>query len=94
MRELFATIMGMSITASIVILAVMLIRLPLKKTPKWISYALWAVVAFRLVCPFTIESRVSAIPALCSPSQQSNASSQEVLSPLVRAALKYGLRTC
>jgi beta-lactamase regulating signal transducer with metallopeptidase domain len=63
MNELFSQILSMSLVASIVILAVMLLRLPLKKAPKLYSYALWAVVAFRLICPLAIESRVSAIPA-------------------------------
>jgi len=53
----------MSITASIVALAVMLARIPLKKVPKIFSYALWGVVVFRLVFPFSIESIFSLMPA-------------------------------
>ncbi|MDR0964652.1 MAG: hypothetical protein LBM60_08550 [Clostridium sp.] len=62
MGDFFLQILNMSLVASIVIGAVMLIRLPLKKVPKWISYALWAVVGFRLVCPFSIESPISFMP--------------------------------
>ncbi len=62
MSELFLTVLNMSLTASYVILFVILIRLPLKKAPKFISYALWGVVAFRLIIPFSFESIFSLIP--------------------------------
>ena len=54
--KLFLQILNMSFTASFVIAFVLLIRLLLKKTPKIFSYALWSVVLFRLVCPFSFES--------------------------------------
>ena len=59
MSELFLTVLNMSFTASYVILFVILIRLLLKKSPKFISYALWGVVAFRLLIPFSFESMFS-----------------------------------
>ena len=62
MGELFLTVLNMSLTASYLILFVMFIRLPLKKAPKFISYALWVVVAFRLISPFSFESIFSLIP--------------------------------
>jgi len=62
MSELFLTILNMSLTASYVIIFVMLIRLLLKRAPKFISYALWGVVAFRLVIPFSFESMFSLMP--------------------------------
>ena len=62
MSGLFIGILNMSISASCVALIVMLIRLALRKAPKIYSYALWAVVFFRLICPFTIQLPVSAIP--------------------------------
>jgi beta-lactamase regulating signal transducer with metallopeptidase domain len=62
MSELFLTIFNMSLTASYVILFVILIRLLLKKSPKFISYALWGVVAFRLIIPFSFESIFSLMP--------------------------------
>lgn len=58
----FLTVLGMSMVASLVILAVILVRVPLKKAPKVFSYALWAVVLFRLLCPFSFESVLSLIP--------------------------------
>jgi len=62
MSELFLTVLAMSLTASYVILIVILARQFLKKAPKVISYALWSVVAFRLVFPFSFESVFSLLP--------------------------------
>lgn len=53
----------MSISASWLVLAVLILRLLLKKTPKWISCVLWGIVAIRLLLPFTVESRFSLIPS-------------------------------
>ena len=62
MERIFLTVLNMSLTASFVIAAIVLARLPLKKAPKIISYCLWAVAFFRLVFPFSIESSLSLIP--------------------------------
>ena len=59
MVNLFLTILDMSITASYVILAILVVRLLLKKAPKKYSYALWAVAGFRLVCPVSFQSVLS-----------------------------------
>ena len=56
MERLFLNVLNMSVTASYVIIAVLLLRLPLRKLPKKISYLLWSVVAFRLCCPVTWQS--------------------------------------
>ena len=63
MSAVFLKIINLSITASWLILAVILVRSFLKKTPKWISCVLWALVAIRLVCPFSLESALSLIPS-------------------------------
>lgn len=62
MSKLLLNVLDMSLTASYVILIVILVRLLLKKTPKIISYALWIVVALRLLIPFTLESGYSLMP--------------------------------
>ena len=67
MSELFLTVLNMSLTASYVIIFVILIRLLLKKAPKVISYALWGVVAFRLIIPFSFESMFSLMPRNTNP---------------------------
>ncbi len=63
MSEIFLKIINMSISASYIVLAVLLLRLLLKKAPKWITVVLWSIVAIRLVCPFSIESALSLIPS-------------------------------
>ena len=59
MESVFSLILDMSLTASYVIIAILLIRLLLRKAPKKYSYALWLVAAFRLICPVSIESAFS-----------------------------------
>ena len=71
MSEIFLKIINMSISASYIVLAVLLLRLLLKKAPKWITVVLWGIVAVRLICPFSIESVLSLIP------------SSEVVSPTI-----------
>lgn len=63
MEQIFLELLNMSLAACLLILAVMLLRLVLKKAPKWSRCAMWAIVAFRLVCPFTLESALSLIPS-------------------------------
>ncbi len=63
MSEFFLGIVNMSISASWIVLAVLLLRLLLKKAPKWITVLLWGIVAVRLICPFSIESVMSLIPS-------------------------------
>ena len=62
MSELFLSVLNRSLTASYVILFIIIIRLLIKKAPKVISYALWGVVAFRLIIPFSFESMFSLMP--------------------------------
>ena len=63
MNELFLKIINMSISASWLILAVLILRLVLKKAPKWVNILLWGIVAIRLICPFSFESALSLIPS-------------------------------
>ena len=69
MSEAFLKLVNMSISAGWLVLAVLILRLILKKAPKWINVLLWGIVALRLICPFSIESALSLIP------------SQETISP-------------
>ena len=63
MSDLFLNILNMSIAASWLILAVVLLRFLLKKAPKWIIVLLWGIVALRLAVPFSFESALSLIPS-------------------------------
>ena len=62
MTDVFYKILQMSISASWLIIAIVVLRIFLKKVPRKIICFLWALVAIRLVCPFAIESRFSLIP--------------------------------
>ena len=63
MSELFLKILNMSISATWVVLAVVVLRLILKKAPKWVNVLLWGMVAVRLICPISLESVFSLIPS-------------------------------
>ncbi len=63
MAQIFLRILNISISASYMVLAVLLVRLLLKKAPKWIAVVLWGVVAIRLIWPFSVESVFSLLPS-------------------------------
>ena len=63
LRSAFINIINISIAASFLMLAVILLRPFLKRVPKWLVCVLWALVAVRLVVPFSLESRWSLVPA-------------------------------
>ncbi len=67
LNTIFPAVLNMSITASIVILVVLIARLLLKRAPKIFSYALWAVVLFRLLCPISLTSDFSIMNFLRAP---------------------------
>ena len=62
-KEIFTRVLNISISAGILIIACMLIRLVFKRMPKYIRCLMWLLVAIRLVIPFSIESPVSMLPA-------------------------------
>ena len=63
LKTAFLKLANMSISASWLVLAILVLRLVLKKAPKWVNVLLWGIVAVRLICPFTIESALSLIPS-------------------------------
>ena len=63
MDDIFLKLVNLSISASWLILAVLVLRVVLKKAPKWVMPLLWGVVALRLVCLFSIESALSLTPS-------------------------------
>ena len=63
MENIFLEVLNLSITASWLVFAVLVMRLVLTKTPKWINCLMWLIVGIRLVCPFSIESALSLIPS-------------------------------
>lgn len=63
LKTAFLKLANMSISASWLVLAILLLRLILKKAPKWVNVLLWGLVAVRLISPFSIESALSLIPS-------------------------------
>ena len=70
LTQIFAKVLNMSLTASLVIVLVIAARFVLRKSPKVFSYALWAVVLFRLLCPVSLPSSVSLLGLLDAPVAQ------------------------
>ena len=62
MEMVFIRLLNMSISASWLILAVVLLRMILKNAPKWIRCILWGLVALRLIFPVSVESIFSLLP--------------------------------
>ena len=63
MTNLFLGFLNRSLSAAVLIFAVVLVQLAFKKAPKWLLCALWALAAVRLLCPFSIECVLSLIPS-------------------------------
>ena len=63
MSVFFLKLVNMSISASWIVLAVLLLRLLLKSAPRYITVLLWGIVAVRLISPFSVESMLSLIPS-------------------------------
>ena len=63
MAAVFLKLLNLSISASWLVLAVLVLRLISKRSPKWVNVLLWGIVALRLVLPFSIESVLSLIPS-------------------------------
>lgn len=70
LHTVFSAVLNMSITASIAILTILLARLLLKRAPKIFSYALWAVVLFRLLCPVSLSSQFSLMNLFPAPATE------------------------
>lgn len=62
MDEFMIRLLNMSFTAGCTCLIVLVLRVFLKRLPKIYSYALWGIVLFRFLCPFTFESALSLLP--------------------------------
>ena len=63
MAAVFLKLLNLSISASWLVLAVLVLRLISKRSPKWMNVLLWGIVALRLVLPFSVESALSLIPS-------------------------------
>lgn len=70
MTDFFLVLVNRSLLASVVVAAVLLLRLLFQKAPKWVHCLLWALVAVQLLCPFQLESKASLMPASAPITQQ------------------------
>ncbi len=62
MESVFLKLVNMSITASWLVFVIILLRLVLRRVPKWVMCLLWGFVAVRLLVPISFESVFSLIP--------------------------------
>lgn len=97
MEALFLKLVELSIGASWMVLAAVVLRLAFRNAPKWIPCALWALVALRLLCPVSIESAVSVVPDVqtvtqaVAPAVQTAAQHMQIASNTVPAAKSISL---
>lgn len=56
MESALRTVVNLSVTGSVAIAAILLLRLVLQRAPRRFSYALWSVAAFRLLCPVSFSA--------------------------------------
>lgn len=63
MNQIFLELLNNAVISSILMIAVMITRVSIKKAPKWITCVLWGMVAIKLVLPFHIESMLSLVPS-------------------------------
>lgn len=61
LTSVFRQLLSMSLTALPVMAVVLAVRFLLGRAPKRFRYLLWAVVAFRLVCPVSFTSPVGLV---------------------------------
>lgn len=64
MEAMFLQLVNLSMTAGWLVLAVLALRLLLRRAPKSILCAMWGLVGLRLLCPVSIESPLSLIPSV------------------------------
>lgn len=63
MEAVLIAVINKSIAASWMIIAVLLIRLVIRRIPKWVNCVLWIMVGCRLICPVGFQSAWSLIPS-------------------------------
>lgn len=91
MTAIFERVLNMSLTGSIVIAVVLLVRLLLRRAPKIYSYMLWAVVLFRLLCPISLSAGLSVLkPLPVTTSQGLSTVTYRPVEPVIPASGEIG----
>ena len=62
MNSIFYSLLSLSMSASVIAAVLIVIRPLTKKLPKYVLCLSWSLVAFRLLCPFTLKSALSLMP--------------------------------
>ena len=88
MKDVFMQIVKLSLSAALIAGLVMLLRLALKKSPRFLVCALWALVAVRLLIPALPESRVSVMPQRISSGTVVEEVAARPVEPVVRITQK------
>ena len=70
LTQVFIRVLNLSLMGAFVILAVLAVRLVLRRAPRRYSLWLWAVVFFRLACPITLQSALALLPVRADPIPQ------------------------
>lgn len=78
LNNIFYKILDLSLTSSFIIICIIFLRFILKKVPKIYSFALWSVVFFRLICPYSFETSFSFLPKTEVSSSYSNLNSVQL----------------
>jgi len=87
METIFLRLVRMSLAGSVVILAILLLRLLLRRAPRKYGYLLWSAAAFRLCVPVSLPSPLSLFRLLRRPAAEVTAAAPDLLSPYLEAAL-------
>ena len=91
MTAVFLKLMNMSLTASVLALCVMLFRAVFRKAPKWLTAALWGLVALRLLAPVSIQSSASLLPS-AAPVTTVQAGSNQTAPQTPHLQMQTGIR--
>ena len=87
MSAFLAGLFRIALTASLPVLAVLLLRALFPRLPKWTRAALWSVVALRLMVPFTVECSHSPLPPVTVFSERTSGTAEAPLPSEADAAL-------
>lgn len=76
--DILSRLFWMSLTGTVVIAAVLLLRILFRHAPKIFSYLLWGAVLFRLLCPFAPESGFSVVLREISKPQTAGQTNKQI----------------
>lgn len=93
MEQLFLRAVSLSLSAGWLVLAVVLLRQVLRRSPRRIVCLLWALVALRLLCPAQITWRASLVPARQTVAQTAQTTLPQPAEPAQAASADPGAET-